>query len=99
MDTEADLQPVDTPGVADHKASDLNGDNVPDWLIPSRVYDILKWLALVVLPALSVLVAALGPIWGWGDLAGQIATSVNAVTLFLGAIIGASAIKAASSRS
>lgn len=98
MDTEADLQPVDTPGVADHKA-DLNGDNVPDWLIPSRVYDVLKWLALVVLPALSVLVAALGPIWGWGDLAGQIATSVNAVTLFLGAIIGASAIKAASSRS
>ncbi|TPF78338.1 holin [Bifidobacterium sp. UTCIF-3] len=72
---------------------------MPDWLIPSRVYDILKWLALVVLPALSVLVAALGPIWGWGDLAGQIATSVNAVTLFLGAIIGASAIKAASSRS
>lgn len=86
--------PVNTPGKADHAASDLNGDNVPDWLIPSRVYDVLKWVALVVLPALSVLVAALGATWGWGDIAGQIATSINAVTLFLGVVIGASAIKA-----
>ena len=29
---------------------------VPDWLLPSRVYDVLKWLALIVLPAIGVLV-------------------------------------------
>ncbi|QTB91942.1 holin [Bifidobacterium saguini] len=91
---------MNTPGVADHKAtkSDLNGDNVPDWLIPSKMYDILKWLAVLVLPALSVLIAALGPVWGWGALANQLSTSINAVTLFIGAIIGASAIKATASR-
>ncbi|KAB6839609.1 holin, partial [Bifidobacterium longum] len=35
--------PTDTPA---------STDIVPDWLIPSRVYDILKWLGLIVLPAL-----------------------------------------------
>lgn len=36
--------PTDTPA---------STDIVPDWLIPSRVYDILKWLGLIVLPALA----------------------------------------------
>ena len=35
---------------------------VPDWLLPSRVYDVLKWLALIVLPAIGVLVQTLGPV-------------------------------------
>ncbi len=38
---------------------------VPDWLLPNRVYDVLKWLALIVLPAIGVLVQTLGPVWGW----------------------------------
>lgn len=89
---------VNQPGVADHAASsDANGDGVPDWLIPSRLYDVLKWLGLIVLPALAVLVKALGPVWGFGELADQIATSVTAVGLFLGVVIGASAIKGATS--
>ena len=25
-------------------------DNVPDWLIPNRLYDVLKWVGLLVLP-------------------------------------------------
>lgn len=28
---------------------------VPDWLLPNRAYDVLKWLALIVLPAIGVL--------------------------------------------
>lgn len=89
---------TNTPNVPDHAVpSDANGDHVPDWLIPNALYDVLKWLAVLVLPALSVLIAALGPVWGWGTLAQQLATTVNAVTLFVGAVIGVSAIKGASS--
>lgn len=88
---------VNTPSTPT-QTGDANGDNVPDWLIPDRVYDILKWLAVLVLPALSVLVSALGPVWGWGELATQLATTITAVNLFLGAIIGASAIKASANK-
>lgn len=38
---------------------------VPDWLLPNRAYDVLKWVALIVLPAIGVLVpygAGRGPI-------------------------------------
>lgn len=92
--TEPNPTPTPTAPVTD---GDRNGDNVPDWLIPSRVYDVLKWLAVLVLPALSVLVATLGPVWGW-DTAGQVATSINAVTLFIGVVIGASAVNAAANK-
>lgn len=35
---------------------------MPDWLLPDRVYDVLKWVALIVLPAMATLVQALGPV-------------------------------------
>lgn len=46
------------------EAADVTHD-VPDWLIPSRVYDVLKWLGLIVLPALALFVGTVGPAWGW----------------------------------
>ena len=44
------------------ETADVTHD-VPDWLIPSRVYDILKWLGLIVLPALALFVNTVGPAW------------------------------------
>lgn len=70
---------------------------VPDWLLPSRVYDVLKWVALIVLPAMATLVQALGPVWGW-TWADPAATTINAVALTIGVIIGASALKAKASK-
>ena len=70
---------------------------VPDWLLPSRVYDVLKWLALIVLPAIGVLVQTLGPVWGW-TWADQAATTINAVALAIGVVIGASTLKAKASK-
>lgn len=72
-------------------------DTVPDWLIPSRVYDVLKWLALIVLPAIGVLVQTLGPVWGW-TWADPAATTINAVALTIGVVIGASTLKAKASK-
>lgn len=59
---------------------------VPDWLIPNRLYDILKWVGLIVCPALAVFVQTIGPAWGFAD------TSAGAL---IGVLIGASALKGA----
>lgn len=73
------------------QAVDVTHD-VPDWLIPSRVYDILKWLGLIVLPALAVFVNTVGPVWGW-PYVDAIVTTLNALGILAGALIGVSAIK------
>ena len=53
----------------------------------NRVYDILKWLCLIALPAASVLYSALAGVWGWA-YAKEVATTINAVVAFVGALIG-----------
>ena len=53
-----------------------------------KAYQIIKWTVLTFMPALSVLVGALGKGYGW-DTETTILT-INAVALFLGAITGVS---------
>ena len=60
-----------------------------DYLLPGRVYDILKWLALIALPAIAWLVGAVGPQWGLRHC-GELVTTINAIGLFVGALIGVS---------
>ena len=60
-----------------------------DYLLPGRVYDILKWLALIALPAVAWLVGAVGPQWGLPHC-GELVTTINAIGLFVGALIGVS---------
>lgn len=55
----------------------------------NKVYDILKFIALVVLPAAATLWAALGKIWGW-PMVTEITATICAVDTFLGAILGIS---------
>ena len=65
---------------------------VTDWLLPNRVYDVLKWLGLIVLPALAVFVGTVGTAWGWPHV-DAIVTTLNALGILAGALIGVSAIK------
>lgn len=58
-------------------------------LLENRVYDVLKWLCLIVLPALSVCYGALAKIWGWG-YAAEVAQTITAVCALVGALIGIS---------
>lgn len=67
--------------------------NVPDWLIPHRLYDVLKWVGLLVLPTCAWLVGVIGPAWGLADVDAVVLT-LNALGAAVGAIIGASAINA-----
>ena len=52
----------------------------------SKVYDVLKYIAQVVLPALGTLYFALASIWGlpYGE---QIVGTITAVDAFLGAVL------------
>lgn len=57
--------------------------------LSNKVYDILKWIALILLPALAVLYGALAPVWGW-PYPDQIVYTITAVDTFLGALLGIS---------
>lgn len=65
---------------------------VPDWLIPNRLYDILKWVGLIVCPALAVFAQTIGPAWGFADTSAVVLT-LNAFGALIGVLIGASALK------
>lgn len=58
-------------------------------MIPNKVYDVLKWVVLIVIPALAVAYVALAGIWGW-PFAEEISKTANAVCTLLGAILGIS---------
>lgn len=58
----------------------------------SKVYDCLKWIALVALPATTTLWLALASIWGW-PYAEAIGATLAAITAFLGALLGVSSVQ------
>lgn len=68
---------------------DENNKTKLDYLLPDKVYQALKWVALIALPAVAVFVQAVGP--AWGD---QIVTTLNALSVLVGALIGVSELKA-----
>lgn len=58
-------------------------------LLSGKAYDNTKFVALVVLPALAVLYAAVALIWGLPKPT-EVVGTITAVDLFLGAILGIS---------
>ena len=55
----------------------------------NKTYDVLKWIAMIVLPALGTLYFALAGIWNfpYGE---EIVGTITAIDAFLGAILGIS---------
>ena len=55
----------------------------------NKVYNILKWIAMYLLPAVGTLYFALAGIWGlpYGE---QIVGTITAVDTFLGVVLGIS---------
>lgn len=69
-------------------------ENVPSWLIPNRVYDVLKWIGLVVFPALAVCFGTIAPACGLdAGISDAVVLALNSIGAFIGVVIGASAIK------
>ena len=57
-----------------------------------KLYDALKWVAQLLLPAIGTLYFALAGIWGL-PYAEAIVGTITAVDTFLGALLGISAIR------
>jgi hypothetical protein len=58
--------------------------------IPPKLYDFLKWIALLVLPLAAALVITLGQLLHWDDSI-VVAGVLTAVDTFLGGLLGKSA--------
>lgn len=56
-----------------------------------NLYTVLKWLGLIACPAIATFVGVVCPLWGLENT-DAIVTTINAVGVLIGALIGVSAI-------
>jgi len=58
-----------------------------NWVLPNNTYEILTWIAQILLPALSAAYFGLSQIWGfpYGD---QVVGTLMAIDAFLGMLLG-----------
>lgn len=59
--------------------------------LSNKLFDVLKWVAILFLPALAILIRTVFAIWNipYGD---QISATITALQVFLGAILGVSTL-------
>lgn len=57
-----------------------------------KAYNIIKWIAQLVLPAAGTLYFALSQIWGF-PFGEEIVGTITAIDVFLGALIGISTVQ------
>lgn len=76
-------------------AREVTLPDVPKYLMPSKAYDVLKWVGLIVCYALAILIRKVGGAWHFdADTVDALATTVESVGLFIGMCIGASQVSA-----
>lgn len=61
-------------------------------MLNSKLYDVLKWICLIGLPAISGLIGTIGMALKWPDTE-TIVIIINAVAACIGTMIGVSTIK------
>lgn len=59
--------------------------------LPDAVYDVLKWIGLIALPAVAWFIGRIAPVWGIPN-ADAIVTTLNASGTLVGVLIGVSTI-------
>ena len=57
--------------------------------LPDKLYDILKWVTMIVLPALATAYVGLAAIWSW-PFADEVAKTTAVICTLLGALLGIS---------
>ena len=58
-------------------------------MISNKLYDIMKWLTLICIPALSTAYVGLSAVWGW-PYATEVAKTAVVICTLLGALLGIS---------
>jgi hypothetical protein len=61
-------------------------------MLPEKIYEAIRWIIAIVLPALGLLITTLANIWAWEIPAEEISLTLDAIGLFLGAIFGISKV-------
>lgn len=56
--------------------------------LPQKLYEVLRWLTWIVLPATATLLAALDDAWNWGLPTDAILSTFAAVETFIGVVLG-----------
>lgn len=59
----------------------------------NKLYDILKKICLIVIPAINVLITTLNGLWSWGLPIEAITGTLSAIALFVGTVLGISSAK------
>ncbi len=61
-------------------------------ILTDKTYDVLKWVALILLPAMGALYFGLAGIWNfpYGE---QVVGTITVIDTFLGAILGISTVQ------
>lgn len=57
--------------------------------LSNKAYDVLKWITIIVLPAISALYFGLAQIWGF-PYAEQVVGTIAVICTFLGTLLGIS---------
>lgn len=58
-------------------------------MISNKLYDILKWVVMIAIPALTTAYVGLSEVWGW-PYAAEVAKTAAVVCTLLGALLGIS---------
>lgn len=61
------------------------------YMVPSEIYQVLKWVGLIALPGLAAFTSTVGQAWGFdaGTLNAIVAT-INALGFLIGTLLGVS---------
>ena len=60
--------------------------------IPNKLYDMLKWLLMIVVPAFVTLFTLLATTWHWNIPVEAIVATITGVATFIGVCVGISSV-------
>lgn len=58
--------------------------------IPNKIYDVLKWVLMIVVPAFVTLFTLLASTWAWDVPVEAIVATITGVATFIGVCVGIS---------
>lgn len=74
-------EPIDIP-------DDVPVEGYAKYWLPGWLYDVLKWVGLLAIPAAAAIYTGLASVWGWPN-AGEVAQTATIVSTGIGVLLGA----------